>query len=168
MLTVHQLAIFVEAGFERSFAAVVIGLSGAVTSIAFILLGAISDKIDRRLIYTIGSLSLITAIYILGRLGTTGQPAWIFVYAILFGLGEGSRSSLVTAFASDLFPGNALGAINGAVGASFGMGAAILPWLAGLLYDLQGSYSTGFVVSAGAVIISTFSFWLTPHFKPQK
>lgn len=167
MLTVHQLAIITEAGFERSYAAGVVGFSGAITSIAFILLGALSDKVDRRLIYLLGSFSLITAIFILDGLRTPGQLVWVLMYAILLGFGEGSRASLVTAVASDLFPGNALGAINGAVGASFGMGAAILPWLAGLLYDLQGNYTTGFMVSVGAVIISTFSLWLAPLFLRQ-
>ena len=91
----------------------------------------------------------------------------MFVYAIFLGIGEGSRSSLVTAVASDLFPGDALGAINGAVGAAFGMGAAVLPWLAGFLYDQQGSYTVGFIVAVGVVILSTISLWLAPHFKSR-
>lgn len=167
MLSVHQLAILVDAGYERSYAAVAIGFSGAITAMAFILLGALSDKIDRRLVYSLGSLSLIIAFFILDGLRVPGGLLLVFVYAIFLGFGEGSRASLVTAVASDLFPGDALGAINGAVGASFGMGAAILPWLAGLLYDLQGSYITGFVVSVGVVIISTFSLWLAPSFKTR-
>ena len=167
LLTVHQLAIMVEAGFERSFAALVIGFSGAVTAIAFILLGVLSDKMDRRFIYLLGSLSLLMAIFILDGLQAHGQSTWVYVYAILLGIGEGSRASLVTAVASDLFPGDTLGAINGAVGASFAMGAAILPWLAGWLYDLQGSYTTGFTVSVGAVMVSTISLWLAPVFKPH-
>ncbi len=162
MLTVHQLAIIVESGFERSYAAEMIGFSGVITSLAFILLGVLSDKIDRRLIYMFGSLSLIAAIFILGGLRNSEQSIWVLAYTILLGVGEGSRASLVTAIASDLFPGNALGAINGAVGASFAVGAAILPWLAGLLYDLQGNYTTAFIVSVGAVMISTFSLWLAP------
>lgn len=162
MLTVHQLAIMVEAGFDRSFASVAVGFSGAMTSIAFILLGAISDKVDRRKIYILGSFSLILALVILGNLHSSSQSAWLLIYAILFGFGEGSRSSLVTAVASDLFPGNALGAINGAMGAAFGMGAAILSWLAGLLYDLQGTYTLAFLITAGVVIISTIAIWLAP------
>ena len=162
MLTVHQVAIMVEAGFERSHAAITVGISGVITSVAFILLGAISDRMDRRLVYLLGSISLISAIFILEMLNSFAYSRWLLVYAILLGIGEGSRSSLVTAVASDLFPGNSLGAINGAVGAAFGMGAAILPWLAGFLYDLQGNYTTGYLLTVGAIIISTFSLWLAP------
>jgi MFS family permease len=163
MLTVHQLAIMVEAGFDRSFASVAVGFSGAITSIAFILLGALSDRFDRRKIYIWGSFSLIGALFILGSLHSSNQSALLLIYAILFGFGEGSRSSLVTAIVSDLFPGNALGAINGAMGAAFGIGAAILSWLAGFLYDLQGSYTTAFLITAGIVIMSTISTWLAPR-----
>jgi len=165
VLSVHQLAILVEAGFKSSYAALAIGFSGAITAIAFVLLGALSDKIDRRLVYLLGSISLILAIFILDGLGVPGGLLWVLIYAILLGVGEGSRSSLVTAVASDLFPGDALGAINGAVGAAFGMGAAVLPWLAGLFYDQQGSYTIGFMVAVGAVIISTLSLWLAPFLK---
>jgi MFS family permease len=165
VLSVHQLAILVEAGFKSSYAAIAIGFSGAIAAIAFVLLGALSDKIDRRLVYLFGSISLILAIFILDGLGVPGGLLWVMIYAILLGIGEGSRSSLVTAVASDLFPGDALGAINGAVGAAFGMGAAVLPWLAGLFYDQQGIYTTGFMVAVGAVIISTLSLWLAPYLK---
>jgi MFS family permease len=164
MLTVHQLAIIVEAGFERSYAALMIGISGVVTSVAFILLGAVSDKIDRRLVYLFGSFSLISAIFILEKLDSPSQFFLVLTYAILLGIGEGSRASLVTAVASDLFPGNALGAINGAMGAAFGLGAALLPWLAGLLYDLQGNYITAFMITIGFVITSTISFRYAPLF----
>ena len=168
MLTVHQLAVMVEAGFERSHAAIVIGFSGAVTSVAFILLGTISDRVDRRLIYLFGSFSLISAIIVLDRLHSPAQSIWLIAYAILLGFGEGSRSSLVTAVASDLFPGNALGAINGSVGAAFGMGAAILPWAAGLAYDLQGSYKSAFIITVCVVSVSTFTLWLAPLFLHKK
>lgn len=165
LLSVHQLAILVEAGYNSSLAAIAIGFSGAITALAFILLGALSDRIDRRLVYSLGSLSLITAYFIMDGLQVSSGLFWIFSYAILLGIGEGSRSSLVTAVASDLFPGDALGAINGAVGAAFGMGAAILPWLAGFLYDQQGIYTTGFIIATGVVLLSTLSLWLAPQFK---
>ncbi|MDX1378959.1 MAG: MFS transporter [Anaerolineales bacterium] len=162
MLTVHQLAIIVDAGFERSFAALMVGISGAVTSVAFIILGTISDRVGRRSVYLFGSFSLVAAIFTIGYLHSPSQSSLLLVYAVLLGFGEGSRASLLTAVASDLFPGNALGAINGAVGAAFGIGAAILPWLAGFFYDLQGSYLTGFVTAVGAVMASTLALWLAP------
>jgi MFS family permease len=165
MLTVHQLARIVQVGFERNFAAKVVGFSGVFAALAFILLGSISDKIDRRLLYMLGSFCLIGAIFLLGILDTPDQVEIVWVYAVLLGFGEGSRASMVTAVASDLFPGKALGAVNGAVGAFFAIGAAIMPWLAGLFFDLQATYRTGFIIAAGTVIVSTITLWWATSIK---
>ena len=168
MLTVHQLAVAVGAGFDRLFAAAAIGFSGAVTAVAFIVFGSLSDRIGRQQTYLIGSACLILAIIILARLQSPQQGVSLVVYAILLGLGEGSRASLVTAVASDLFPGQALGAINGAVGSAFAVGAALFPWLAGRIFDLSGAYTTAFIIAVMTVVISTIALWLAQTLSPGK
>jgi MFS family permease len=167
MLTVHQLAVAVGAGYDRLYAAAVIGFSGLVTAVAFVGFGYLSDRIGRRKTYVIGSLCLLMAIAILSRLNTAQQASWLLAYALLLGAGEGSRSSLVTAVASDLFPGNALGSINGAVGSAFGAGAALFPWFAGRIFDLSGAYTAAFVLASAAVVVSTIALWLAKSFAPR-
>ena len=168
MLTVHQLAAMESAGVDRLFAASIIGLTGAIATLAFIFWGSLSDRIGRRIAYLLGSLCMLVAVVILGNLSGTSSAGWLFGYALMLGLGEGSRSLLVTAVASDLFPGNALGAVNGAVGSAFGAGAALFPWLAGRIFDQSGSYTLAFQLAAAGIIISTVAFWLAPTLAKRK
>ena len=168
MLTVHQLAAMVDAGFDLRVAASFIGVSGLVTAAAFIIFGAFSDRKGRRAAYAIGSLCLLGAIVILANLSGGRSNGMLLLYALLLGFGEGSRSSLVTAVASDLFYGPSLGAINGAVGAAFGLGAALFPWMAGYIYDQTGFYSTAFAIAGIAIVISTVALWLAPAAKVRR
>ena len=167
MLTVHQLAAMIDAGFERFYAATFIGLAGAVTAVAFVFWGALSDRIGRRSAYGLGSLCLLAAIAVLGSLSRNSARWWLSIYAVLLGLGEGSRSSLVTAVASDLFPGDAMGAVNGAVGSAFALGAAFFPWLAGFIFDRNGSYRLAFELAAVATTLSLIALWLAPHVRQR-
>ena len=160
MLTVHQLAVMTDAGFDRFYAASFIGLAGAVTAVAFVLWGTLSDRIGRRAAYALGSFCLLAAIVVLSSLNGASARWWLPLYALLLGLGEGSRSSLVTAVASDLFPGDAIGAVNGAVGSAFGLGAAVFPWLAGFIFDRSSSYDLAFQLAAAATVISLAALWL--------
>jgi MFS family permease len=131
MLTVHQLAAAVDAGFDRFFAATVMGLSGGVVVISFIGWGILADRIGRRRAFVISSATMAGAILTLLFIRNATQVGLLYLYAILFGIGEGSRSSLLTAIMSDTFPGDSVGRINGFVGMAFGAGAAMGSWLAG-------------------------------------
>lgn len=163
MLTVHQLAVMTDAGFARLLGAAVVGAAGAITAVSFILFGILSDRFGRRSAYAIGSVCLLAAMGLLGSLPRLNWSGWLWLYALMLGLGEGSRSSLVTAVASDLFPGNALGAVNGAVGSAFGVGAALFPWLAGTLFDQSGSYTVAFAIASVAILVSTGALWFAPQ-----
>ena len=162
MLTVHQLAAMADVGIDPVVAASIVGLTGLVTAVAFIMWGTLSDKIGRRWAYLLGSFCLLTAIFILSQIEGNFGIGWLLFYALMLGLGEGSRSSLLTAVASDLFPGEALGGVNGAVGSGFGAGAAFFPWLAGRIFDQTESYAHAFVIAAFAIILSTMALWIAP------
>ncbi len=160
LLTVHQLAIMRGAGVSLERGAAVVGAAGAVTAVAFVLSGALSDRIGRRATYALGTLGCLLAYGTLGLLSGPEQWWLLWLYPLLLGVGEGSRSSLVAAVASDLFPGRALGAVNGLIGGSFGGGAAVFPWLAGLLFDHSGSYAAAFWLAGSAAALSAAALWL--------
>lgn len=158
-LTVHQVAYMESIGVERATAAAVVGLAGLLTSGFFIALGWLSDRLGRASAYTIGAVGLLGAVVTLVWLRADDTPALLLLYALLFAMGEGARSSGTTALASDVFQRHGLGLINGLVGGLGGLGAALGPWLIGRLRDESGGYDGGLLVVVIMVIVSVVAYW---------
>ena len=165
-LTVHQIAYMESVGIERTAAANVVGLAGLLTSGFFIGLGWVSDRFGRATAYTIGAAGLFSAVGMLVLLRTVDMPSLLILYAFLFAMGEGARSSQTTALASDVFQRQGLGLINGLVGGLGGLGAAIGPWLVGRLRDESGSYDGGLLVVVVMVFVSLIAYWYVARARP--
>lgn len=154
MLTVHQVAAAVDAGFDRFLTATVMGFSGGVAMLAYIGWGVMADWLGRRRTFVISSFTMGGAIIVMLNLREPSQQWLLYLYAVLFGLGEGSRSSLLSAIMSDTFPSRNIGRINGFVGMAFGAGAAAGSWSAGYLFDQTGSYAAPLWISLGITVLS--------------
>lgn len=158
-LTVHQIAYLQEVGVARLVAARYVGIAGFLTIGAFIGWGFVSDRFGRTTAFVLGAICLAGATGILLLLDTVQSSTFLLgSYSLLVALGEGTRSSQTTAMASDIFRDKGLGFINGLVGAMFGIGAAILPWMVGYLRDSQGDYMMGLEVLIGMVGVSIVGF----------
>ncbi|MCC6905125.1 MAG: MFS transporter [Anaerolineae bacterium] len=163
LMTVHQITAFTDAGFDRQVVANSIGVAGAVAAATFILSGILSDRVGRQTTFAVGSISLFTAIALLVMLQPGLNPAWLGLYALIFGIGEGARASMVSASASDLFSGPQMALVNGAVAAFFSVGAGLFPWLGGVIYDSQGSYALAFSIGGACIVLSIAAMWLAPR-----
>jgi MFS family permease len=158
-LTVHQVRYMVSVGVAREVAARYVGLAGLITIGAFVGWGFISDRFGRAWTFTLGAASLVFGVVVLWLLGRS-QPVFLLtLYATLYALGEGTRSSQTTALASDTFASGGLGLVNSLMGAMFGLGAAFGPWMMGWLYDRTGSYNGGLWMVAVSVLLSVLGFW---------
>jgi MFS family permease len=162
-LTVHQIAYLESTGISRVTAASFVGLAGMLTAITFIGWGYVSDRIGRAWAFSLGALCLLGAVGVLLLLRSSQTSALLLLYSVLIALGEGTRSSQTTAIASDIFRDSGLGLINGLVGAMFGLGAGVTPWIVGRLRDSSGTYLPGFVVIVTMIVISMIGFVLIGH-----
>ncbi len=160
-LTVHQVAYMESVGIDRLMAARFVGIAGFLTIGAFIVWGYISDRIGRARTYILGAGCLIGAVGILLVLKTRPSLWLLPFYSLLVALGEGTRSSQTTALANDIYRDSGPGFVNGIVGAMFGLGAAVIPWLVGYLRDATDSYTAGFELIIAATLVSAIGFAMT-------
>jgi MFS family permease len=169
IIVTHQVAHAVDVGFPKIFAASVFGVMGVVSIAGRIVFGYLSDVMRREVVYT--WVQLVSAVGTVALMATTDTslPFLLYIYAVFYGLGQGSRALVLSAISIDVFQGKNFGAIFGYFTLSVGVGGAIGAWLGGYLFDLTHNYVLAFSISLGCLIISIFVVWLsTRNIKIQR
>ena len=156
----HQVAFAVDHGFPRLFVAGIFGLTGLLSTVGRIVFGVAADRIGRTTSATISY--GCTAV---GTLCLLGLEVWphagaLYAYALFFGLGFGARGPIITAMASQLFPGRRFGVIYGMLSVGNGIGGGIAPWFGGVVHDLTGSYRIAFLIAVGFCVLGAVCFRL--------
>jgi MFS family permease len=156
----HSVAFAVDHGFGRLFVAGIFGLTGLLSVVGRIVFGMAADRIGRA-----ASATISYGCTAFGTLCLLGLEIWphaaaLYGYALFFGLGFGARGPIITAMASQFFPGRRFGVIYGILSVGNGIGGGVAPWFGGFVYDLTGSYRVAFLVAVAFCAIGSACFWL--------
>ncbi|MCC7425327.1 MAG: MFS transporter [Alphaproteobacteria bacterium] len=166
LVSLHQIAFAVDAGFERLYAAKVIGFGALMSVIGILSTGTLSDHIGRELsgilAYAVSIMGVACALFIAGP----DDHLLLWAHSCLFGITWGSRGPTITAKTADLFPGPNLGAVLGVITIGSGTGAAIGSWGAGWIYDVSGSYRLAFLLSIASYLGGSIAYWAVR--RPQR
>jgi MFS family permease len=159
LVSLHQLAFAVDMGFDKLYAAGVLGIGSFLAIAGTIFTGTLSDYIGREwsaiLAYGTSIVSVVCALLI-----TSPDQHWLlWLHACFFGLTWGARGPAITAKTADLFPGRQLGTILGVITIGSGVGSAAGSWAAGWIFDLSGSYRLAFILSIIAYVCGCIAFW---------
>jgi MFS family permease len=159
LVSLHQLAFAVDIGFDKLYAAGVLGIGSFLAIAGTILVGSLSDYIGREwsaiIAYGISIVGVICALLI----SSSDQHWLLWLHACFFGLTWGARGPAITAKTADLFPGGRLGTILGVITIGSGIGSAVGAWAAGWIFDLSGSYRLAFSLSIAAYLCGCAAFW---------
>lgn len=163
LVIVHAVVHLVDVGFTSLFAATVFGAVGAVEAPGTIIWGWLSDRTGRVWAFLLGSLCVVLSLAVMLLLEGNATPLLAWAFALTFGLGDSSRTSLLNALAADLFEGPEFGTINGYIISAFGLGGALGPWLGGYLFDTTGHYTIAFWLGIIATTLGTLGVMLAGH-----
>jgi MFS family permease len=155
----HQAALLQGKGLSSMGSAVVVGLYGFSVFCGMIVSGALSDRIGREWSYTAGTLSILVGTFILLYVPSGTGLGLPLCYAVFFGLGFGTRPSMDSATAADIFKGRYFGLIYGVLQLALGIGLFCGPILGGYIYDRSGSYTAAIVFCMIAVVVATLCIW---------
>ena len=139
LVALHQLAFAVTVGFDKLYAAEVLGLGAFLSLPGVIITGWVSDYIGRELSAVVTYGTSIFGVVCAMLITSPDQHLLLWLHACFFGLTWGARGPAITAKTADLFPGPRLGTILGAITIGTGIGSAAGSWLAGwtFRYDRQ-------------------------------
>ncbi len=159
LVALHQLAFAVTVGFDRLYAAEVLGLGAFLSLPGVIVTGILSDHVGRELSAVVTYGTSIFGVACAMLITSPDQHLLLWLHSCFFGLTWGARGPAITAKTADLFPGPQLGAILGAITIGTGLGSASGSWLAGWTFDLTGSYQVAFGLSIFFYACGSVAFW---------
>ena len=156
----HGMIHLIDLGHPKSISALSVGILGMSTLIGKLFAGALGDRVEPRIIWA-GALYLIIAgMMIL----TNATNAWLmYLYAILVGTGVGAAYVCKATIVGNYFGVKAFAPVMGVVFPISSILAAASPFLAGIIYDYEGAYTSAFYgVSILAIISSILIFLAKP------
>jgi len=144
-IMVHIVPHATDLGVSPIAAAQIMTIIGGVGIPARVVFGSAADKYGNKRALIISVALLAVALLLL-------QPArelWmLYLSAAIFGVGYGGEVALMSPIVAELFGLRAHGVILGVVNFSYFVGCAIGPLLVGRMFDMAGSYYSGFLVCA--------------------
>lgn len=167
-LIVHQNQYLVDAGFQQSFAAWMLGLSGITRSVGSIFWGYLSDRTTREISFTITAVFGILAFPFLLSVQTSPEVWRVVVFVVLMGLGYGGTSVIYGTSAADLFQGRHFGKILGIMEIGFGLGASLGSYFAGVVFDHFQTYRPSFYIVMLLIAVSIACMWIAAPRKARR
>lgn len=153
----HMALYLVDQDYGPALAAIILGMTGFLRMFGSMSMGWLSDRMGRiptlLISYGVAIAGLLLTLLIpqLGYLPVLG-----FLFGIIYGFGMGGMASIAAALASDIFDRKVIGRVMGIFEICFGLGGMIGPPLAGLAFDLTGSYSIPITVLIATMVIFMF------------
>ncbi|MGH7301006.1 MAG: MFS transporter [Candidatus Rokuibacteriota bacterium] len=152
LATTQHTLYFTERGFTPGEASMLLAVGGFLAGFGRALAGLIADRFGGP---TAGFLSFSCSLLgMLCLLGMEARPLGILAagYVLFLFLPLGSRAIIVTVLLSRLAPPAHYGVIFGLLGIGNNLGAALGPWLSGVLFDRTGSYLVIYLCAFGIAL----------------
>jgi MFS family permease len=131
------------------------------------VLGYLSDLFGRERINTLGVGMAIVGILCLMHV-SVAPSVLPLPFALMFGLGYGAAAPLLPSLSADIFQGSSFGLIFAMIAIGGGAGGASGAFMAGLLYDVSGSYDIPLTVFLASLCMSCTLIWLASPSKVRR
>ncbi len=162
MLSMHFIPYAEGEGFSRSMAATAFGVLSGLNVVGLLVTGLLSDKFGRK--------NVLASVYAMRVLGyavllLAPGPWGLWGFVLLLGFSWYSSAPLTASLTADIYGLKNLGVLNGITFMAHQLGGALGVILAGVMYDLTGSYLIPFVISGALMAGSSLAAFSVPERK---
>ena len=152
LVSIHIVPHATDIGFSDAQAATILSLFGGSAIVGRVLLGILADRTGRKLTAVICFLFQAGALLWL----LWAQELWmLYVFALVSGFITGGVVPIITTLVGDTFGLHRIGTILGVLEVGFAVGAALGPFIGGLIFDIKNSYSLSFIIVAVTMVVGT-------------
>ena len=160
IIMVHSVRYMEDQGVNKMWAASLFAGMSAISAAFRFLWGWFSDRAGREITFTLGGIFFSSGILSLLFLQYLHSPIFLYLFAVLFGIGWGSTSPMFMAVSADLYQGKNFGLIYGFVEGMIGIGGAFGAWVAGFIFDQTQNYLWAFVLAILLNLTSVYLLWV--------
>jgi MFS family permease len=154
---VHLVTHLIEGlNYTLGQAALVVSLMTACQMIGQLLGGYLGDRFNKRFICVLCMLGHGSGMLLVAW---STHPSMVIGFAVLNGLGWGTRGPLMVALRADYFGSKSFGTIMGFSSLIAMLGMSIGPVITGYVADLQGNYVQSFTAIAAASVVGALCFF---------
>ena len=154
IISAHYVPFAIDRGISPGVAAIAFGLMMGLNGLGVLGVGFISDKVPRKnllgIIYAGRGLAYVVLILAPGAAGIWG-------FAIAAGFFWVASAPLTSALTADIYGLKNIGTLNGMATMSHQMGGALSIYVAGVLYDLSGTYDLPFSIAGALLVAGSFA-----------
>jgi MFS family permease len=141
-----QVPYLEDVGFPLAKASTVFGAVGLFSFIGKFGFGWLCDRIQAKYACTIGLGMQVVGLFILLSVRPTSPMAFLYLFAVIMGLGVGSWLPAMSMLVSTNFGLIAYGTLFGIITFSQSIGASTGPLMAGYIFDIMGNYDRAFII----------------------
>jgi MFS family permease len=157
---VHIVPDAISSGMNPNSAAHILAVSGLLLVIGRIILGTAADTIGNKPIFILCFALSALALFFIAMVHTHWA---FFVLAVVIGFSQGGIGTSQSPLVASMFGLKSHGLILGFIGFGYTIGAALSPYLAGVIFDRTGSYRIALLICAlSSLAALVFASFLKP------
>jgi MFS family permease len=158
----HSLVHLQALGCPENISAFSLGLMVLFSIIGRLLAGGFGDRIEPRIIWSIALCFSAAGMLFLMNYSSLGNAS-IYLYAFCIGVGFGGAYVSQATLVGNYYGAQSFASIQGTIFPIMFLIAAAAPYIAGLVYDLQGTYNPAFIGIMILAIAGAFAiFFVKP------